>query len=136
METTFDIAKSRVAQFQDPTIDPVMVDHRAAMNCFDCETFLQKGIDAIRWLGLAEQHVISQHKHGELAFDGFQELLTANYLAIIERSEVAKNWINACHERGYDVANVTEFYSSLESAEDWLEQHYWIERSARGHSEE
>jgi hypothetical protein len=80
---------------------------------------------------------MNRHKNGgELAFDGFQELLTASYRAIVERSEVAKNWITACRERDYEVANASEFFSSLESAEDWLERHYWIERSTHGRSED
>lgn len=137
MGSTFDIAKSRVAQFQDPTIDPLMVDHQAAMNCFDCEAFVQTGIDAIRWLGLAEQAVMNQHKQGEaLVPEEFYPWLDECYNNFLRRSELAKKWISECAARGYDVANAVEFANCLETAVDWLEQRAWRNQSASVFAEE
>ena len=130
MANPLEIAKNRVAQFED-AVDPLMIDHQAAMNCFDCEAFLQTGIDAIRWLVLAEQAVMNQHKLGvTLIPKEFYPWLEGCYNNFVRRSAFAKKWISECDSRGDEVANAEEFDRCVESAEDWLEQRAWRNQSA------
>lgn len=136
MKNSLDIARDRVAQFED-AVDPLMNDHHAAMNCLDCEAFLQKGIDAIRWLRLAEQAVMSQHKLAvTLVPTEFYVWLDGAYNAFVLRSKLAQQWITDCDARGYSVANSKEFFNCLESAEDWLEQRSWRNQTSSVFTEE
>ena len=136
MANPLEIAKSRVAQFED-AVNPLMIDHQAAMNCFDCEAFIQTGIDAVCWLGLAEQAVLNQHKSGAtLVPQEFYPWLEGGYNTFLRRSEFAKQWIGECDSRGDSLAKADEFDRCVESAADWLEQRHWLKRSSRSRIED
>src|SRR3990170_60373 len=46
-------AKRHVRHYRDEQ-EKIMTEHREAMDCFDCEAFLQLGIDAFTWLTKAD----------------------------------------------------------------------------------
>lgn len=139
--TTFQIAKQRFEQYSADFDEQLMEDHAAAMDCLDCETHIQMGIDAIRWLELAEQAVIrvsSENPDFQAIHEGksLNEWLKSCYRSFLEKAEHARAWIFECESRGFEVSNRSRFESTIESAEDWLEQDDWQCRSASVYAED
>ena len=131
---TFQIAKQRFEQYSADFNEQLMEDHAAAMDCWDCEAHIQMGIDAIRWLELAERvfnQICMENSSVRPTVDGlsFGEWLSSQYRSFLARSEQAQSWIANCERQGYTVSNKQQFASTVELAEDWLEQSDWQSRT-------
>lgn len=84
--------------------------HREAMDCRDCEAFLQLGIDAFNWLVRADKLLRKAEcaNHAENAakvHNCIQTLL----IAWLETCDAANKWVREQLRRGFTVDNLDEF---------------------------
>ncbi len=95
------------------TESDVIVTHHEAMECCDCDTFLQLGIDAFDWLIRADQEIREALANGREVASGVDvdkafEVLCKGWL---HSADVAKQQISIHQYRGYDLGNLGEFES-------------------------
>lgn len=95
--------------------DELMARHLAAMDCRDCEAFLQLGIDAFHWLNRADCQTRLAVFEGRAAFDPeFDEALGNLYQMWLRPCEIAERWISVQSQRGYTPDNLAEFRECFE----------------------
>lgn len=90
--------------------DELMLRHRETMDCYDCEAFLQLGIDAFVWLTRADQCIRKAVFAGRSDYD--QEVgdtIDRLYRLWLRPCADAEKWIAKQESRGYKVGNVDEF---------------------------
>ena len=108
---TLRIARQHVERFQDEAEtrpEPFQVrDHDEAIDCFDCEAFLQLGIDAFAWIVRADETI--RHAVFSGAFEDHSHLVSLCFQAWLTPVPYANSWIAACLDRGFDVDNLDEF---------------------------
>jgi len=71
-------AKQYVENFAKDFDEQLISDHQDAIECFDCEDFIRTGVDAYRWLILADQRfrrLILERKIDEPVQEKISELL-------------------------------------------------------------
>lgn len=110
------IARRRVNGYQRES--EWMKSHREAMECLDCEAFLQLGIEAYQWLLRADQairrSVFEDAIEWPADLNGTLELLFRRWL---DPCEFARQRISVQESRGYEVANKDEFLDCCEQVE-------------------
>ncbi len=85
-------------------------NHRAAMDCFDCEAFLQLGIDAFHWLVLADETFRRAIFQGAAQYNAkTDQAIKRLFVAWLRPCQRAMQWIDLQERRGYRVANLDEF---------------------------
>lgn len=90
--------------------DDLMIRHREAIECFDCESFLQLGIDAFAWLTRADESIRKAFYVGQIEYDQEVDAAIARlYQEWLRPCIQAEKWIAAQESRGYNVSNVEEF---------------------------
>ncbi|MCE9555512.1 MAG: hypothetical protein K8T91_19365 [Planctomycetes bacterium] len=88
----------------------LMEQHGQAMECRDCESFLQLGIDAFRWLNRADEEIRSRIYKGKVQFNqDVDDAIGILYEAWLGPCDVVQQCIKKQVERGFDVENLTEF---------------------------
>ena len=105
----FRTAERHVSNYTRESSD-LMAEHREAMDCRDCEAFLQLAIEAFRWLiradldlriaageGIADYNASDDDRLRQLCRDW---LVPCAY---------AEQWIARQLERGYRIENLAEF---------------------------
>jgi hypothetical protein len=92
--------------------DEVAGAHREAMDCRDCEDFLQLGIDAFQWVMRADQVLRRATFEGKAAFDPAQAEAGIRALCALwlKPCEPANRWISLQESRGFKVDNVERFH--------------------------
>jgi hypothetical protein len=112
METdylAFRNAQKHVQSYSQESQD-VMARHAEAMDCRNCEAFLQMGIDAFEWLMRADRAFRMAVYRGEKEYDPENEKslrnLCKNWLG---PCDVAEQWIETQLTRGYEIDNLVEF---------------------------
>jgi hypothetical protein len=124
------LAHHRVHAYAEQS-DVLMRQHAEAMECRDCEVFLQRGIDANKWLRCAEESMREADKEGIFTFSQeIQDTLDALYLAWINPCEFAERWIQSLAERGYQPENRDDFRRACEETKDLLERRDWQKKAA------
>ncbi len=106
---TLSSAQKRVEEYT-ATDDHLMSEHREAMDCYDCEAFLQLGIDAFNWLRRADvavRHAVFNEVHEHEP--EFEKALEELFRAWLEPCEHARKWVSLQAEKGYQVSNAQEF---------------------------
>jgi hypothetical protein len=102
-------ARSRVRDYQDQSTD-LMKKHAEAMDCRDCEAFLQLGIDAFHWLARADEmirvNVFTSSQEYAPELDMAIATLYAEWLRPCDHAEA---WIARQEERRFRVDNLDEF---------------------------
>ncbi len=102
-------AEKHVQSYSKESQD-VMERHAEAMDCRNCEAFLQMGIDAFEWLMRADRAFRMAIFRGEKEYDAESEKslrnLCKNWLV---PCEVAEKWIETQLTRGYEIDNLAEF---------------------------
>lgn len=106
---TFQCAKQHVETYNG-TKDSLMQAHEEAMDCYDCEAFLQLGIDAFDWLVRSDlvirQAIYSeQYEHDPEIEEAIRKLAKA----WLNPYDYAMQWVNRQKERGYSVSNLKRF---------------------------
>lgn len=107
-DLTLRYAQQHVAHFRDE--DRVKRTHREAMDCCDCEAFLQLGIDAFDWLVRADTVIRQAIYRGVYAHDPQVEAVLQDlFRSWLEPCEYAEQWIQLQECRGSPVANLSKF---------------------------
>jgi hypothetical protein len=102
-------ARSHVDSFQGES-RRVMSAHREAMDCRDCEAFLQLGIDAFDWIMRVDQGYRTAvfEGHTEYSSDVDQAIRTLCE-AWLPSAIPAEKWVELQLARGYTLANLDRF---------------------------
>lgn len=111
-------ARDHVRSFSDES-EQVMKAHKQAMECLDCEAFLQMGIDAFNWLIFADE-MVRTHIHEHPKPDETNDVANRLYELFecwMKPVVVAKKLIGKHESRGFALDNVKEFEACVASAE-------------------
>lgn len=97
--------------------EELMARHAEAMDCRDCEDFLQLGIDAFRWLGRADVQYRMRVYRGVAEYDAkFEEDLAALYRLWLKPCDYALQWAEKQLRLEYRLDNLEEFKRCVEEA--------------------
>jgi hypothetical protein len=108
------MAQQHVNSF-DHEGEELIKDHHEAMDCFDCEAFLQLGIDAFHWLILADETLRRAIFSGKREFDPkIQQTIEGLFVAWLRPWKRANEWVDVQVQRGFEVANLDEFLKCSE----------------------
>lgn len=124
------LAQLCVHEYADECRD-VLKDHAEAMNCRDCEEFLQKGINAFKFLRYAEEVMRQADYRGIESFtEELRETVGKLYGAWSGPCEMAEKWITALDKEGYVPDNLKAFREACDQVQEIVEQQEWRGRSA------
>ena len=102
-------ARNRIRDYQDESTD-LMNKHAEAMDCRDCEAFLQLGIDAFRWLARADEMIRASVYGSVREYDSELDVAIATlYAEWLRPCDFAEAWIARQEERQFRVDNLEEF---------------------------
>lgn len=94
--------------------DELMSRHIEAMDCRDCEAFLQLAIDAFHWLNRADCQIRLDVFEGRAPHDpSVDEALTTLYRLWLRPCDTAERWISLQLQRGYTPDNLDEYRDSF-----------------------
>ncbi len=102
-------AKKYVKNYNDES-DALMQAHREAMDCRDCEDFLQLGIDAFHWILAADCKVRLALKDGNFEeFESQQVVLEVLARCWLQPCKYAEHWIQLQQQAGNEPDNLVLF---------------------------
>lgn len=108
MDYSLQIASNHVDRYRRRD-EKLMVEHRQAMECRDCEEFLQSGIEAFNWLAHADMTMREASVLGlEVPQDTVSALETLYRVWLLPCAH-AEEMIAKQRERGYEPSNIQEF---------------------------
>jgi hypothetical protein len=114
-------AQKHVLNYQRESSD-LMEAHQEAMDCRDCEAFLQLGIEAFRWIIRADRVSRNAVYNGVLQYDpDFDDKIAALCREWLTPCEFAEKWIAKQLERGYQIENLDEFRKCCEEMQAIVE---------------
>ncbi len=104
-------ARKHVQNFErESTAAVVMQEHHDAMECRNCEDFLQLGIDAFHWVMNADCRMRVAVSEGDVAADdSFELLLLALCSQWLVPCAFAEQWIARLEADGFKLDNAEEF---------------------------
>lgn len=115
----------RVHEYADELGD-VTSHHKDAMECRDCEDFLRKGIESARFLRIAENIFREADYRGISPFDDdLRRAVESLYIAWLNPSEFAEQWIDGLRGRGYVPDNLEAFRQTCDEMRDAVERKEW-----------
>lgn len=107
-------ARRKVADYADD-IESVMRSHYEAMDCYECETLLQAGIEAFRWLVWADELIRKAVYAEQLEFTkDIEEIFPVMFKAWLKPCPDAEKWIALQQKRGFKLDNLDEFQRCCE----------------------
>lgn len=113
-DLTLQFARKHVEHYTD-TDDKLVLASRAAMDCYDCEAFLQLGIDAFEWLMRADLVVRKAIFNETYEYDPkLEEALEALCISWTKPCEDALAWVSIQRSRGFEVSNLDKFMECCE----------------------
>ncbi|MBW3538844.1 MAG: hypothetical protein KY476_01100 [Planctomycetes bacterium] len=122
------LARHRLQEYADDA--ELMRQHAEAVECRDCEEFLQAGIDTFRFLRTAEELLREADWRGlHPMTPETREALHFLYAAWVEPCEDTKCWIRILSERGFKPDNADEFNRVSDEAHELLERSDWQRRA-------
>jgi hypothetical protein len=102
-------ASRHVRRYTNESAD-LMRRHAEAIDCRDCEDFLQLGIDAFDWLNRADESIRRAILSGRAEYDPkVERTLLVMYTRWLKPCEHAEKWIAVQEKRGFRVENVERF---------------------------
>lgn len=112
----FRAARQFVHSYQDEYKD-LMKEHREAMDCWDCQSFLQLGIDAFNWITRTDQEIRKAIHEKRAKYDQNVDLAIASlYAEWLKPREFAEEWIRLQKARDFKVENLEQFQKCCEEA--------------------
>ncbi len=106
---TLRTAQKHVKNFGDET-SGLLAEHRQALDCLECEAFLQLGIDAFHWVMRADQAFRESIADGKLEFqEQIEDALRLLCRAWLNPCALAEPWIAQQQGQGYELDNLAEF---------------------------
>lgn len=110
-------AKLYVRTYTDEQ-NKLMQEHYEAMDCLDCEAFLQLGIDAYDWISRASRHATKQFRAGTMQPTAeLRDAFDALYRSWLRSVEFARRWIAVQQARGFQLDNQGEFEQAVYAVE-------------------
>ena len=105
----FRTAEKHVRNYERESAE-LMAAHREAIDCLDCEAFLQLGIDAFAWIMRADQALRVAAADGKIEYDDkLEDGLRALCRAWLKPCPCAQQWIEQQQQRGYNLDNLDPF---------------------------
>ncbi|MDZ4818927.1 MAG: hypothetical protein SGJ20_08150 [Planctomycetota bacterium] len=102
-------ARSHIHAFTDES-EGIFPGPHQAMECHECENFLQLGIDAFNWLTRADAENRKAIFSGRIEHDSqVDDAIDALYHAWLKPCGVAEKWIASQIGRGFELDNLEEF---------------------------
>lgn len=87
-----------------------MAKHKQAMECLDCESFLQLGIDAFNWLNRADEQIRYSILKGKMEHDPqVDEAIQVLFEAWMVPCKIAHEMVKLQRERNFKLDNLDEF---------------------------
>ena len=84
--------------------------HVSAMECRDCEDFLQLGIDAFNWMIRADEQFREAIFDGRIEYDAeTDESLSLLFRTWLKPSSYAEKWAAEQTERGFTLEKIAQF---------------------------
>ena len=125
METLdLQIARKRIQGYEE---DALIRQSAEAVDCMDCEEFLNSGIQAFRWLDRAEETRREAIYQGLVEFDPtVAKAIEALYLAWLRPCTRAEQWIANVQSYGHIPNNLDEFRQCCEEVRDRVERQNWL----------
>lgn len=107
-------ARGHVDNYQTESTN-LMARHAEAMDCRDCEAFLQLGIDAFEWLMRADREYRAAMAAGQIDYNAeVDAALTELCRTWLKPCEYAQKWIALQKQRNYEIDNLAEFNNCCE----------------------
>jgi hypothetical protein len=101
--------------------DDLQSKHNEAMECRDCEDFLQLGIDAFDWLMRADTSIRTRVFRGEVPYTKeIDEALWTLLETWRTPCDFALTWAEKQKKRGFHVENLVEFQKCCREVADML----------------
>jgi hypothetical protein len=102
-------ARSFVRNYQDEYTD-WLAAHKEAMDCWNCQTFLQLGIDTFKWITRTDQEFRKDIYSGKKEFDPVvDQAIEQLYAEWLKPCEYAEHWIETQISHGFKIDNLEEF---------------------------
>jgi hypothetical protein len=115
-------AEGQVSLYIDQ-FEKLIKQHIHAMECRDCEDFLQSGIDAFKWIQRARQNYQQSIFDGQASHNiKIENQFTQLYQNWLTPCDNAEKWIKLQIDRGFYPDNLKEFRACCEEVRDLLEQ--------------
>ena len=90
--------------------EKIISDHHEAMECLDCQAFLQLGIDAFRWLVNTDELINKAIAHGIVEYNAdLESKLEELFRRWLVPCDFANDWIDVQLRRGYQPDNLKRF---------------------------
>jgi hypothetical protein len=104
--------------------DDLVRRHAEAIDCRECEDFLQLGIDAFQWLGRADRVIRSAVYRGLAEYNPSLDVALATlYAEWLRPCTLAERWIAEQEQRGFRVDNLADFRACCEEVRAIVEAH-------------
>ncbi|MGW8256122.1 MAG: hypothetical protein ACWGMZ_01420 [Thermoguttaceae bacterium] len=124
-------AMREVAAYSNQSVE-IMQQHNLAMECRDCEDFLQLGIEAFNWIQRSWQNYQQRIFDGQASHDPqVEKRFTELYRHWLETGDKVGQWIRIQTGRGYYPDNLDEFKKYCEEVRDILEQRSLLEKGKK-----
>ncbi len=94
--------------------DALIAQHQQAMECCDCEDFLESGIKAYRWLKQADETLRAAAQQGIDVSEECVPALASLYRGWLLPCEHAEQQIQLQHDRDFSVKNLDAFREACE----------------------
>lgn len=119
---TLRTAKGRIRNYNEAS-DGLMAAHREAMECRDCEAFLQLGIDAYAWLRRATKELRTSEigLSSELTVES-EAIVRSLRILWLQPCECAEEWVAIQHSRDFKVSNLEEFRDCCRKIRQMVEE--------------
>jgi hypothetical protein len=112
----FRAARQFVHSYQGEYKD-LMEEHGKAMDCWDCQSFLQLGIDAFNWITRTDQEIKKAIFEKRTEYDQNVDLAIASlYAEWLKPCEFAEQWIRLQKARDFKIDNLVQFQKCCEEA--------------------
>jgi hypothetical protein len=115
-------ARSHVHLFKDEG-DELLERHERAMDCRDCESFLQLGIDAFKWLCRADEEIRKGIFSGEVQYkEDMDSAIAALYKLWLRPCVFAEQWIRHQLQHELKIDNLAAFRECQEEVRAIVEE--------------
>ena len=119
------VAQRRVRDYTDES-DRLTAAHRDAMECRDCEEFLQHGINAYKWIKHADEFLREADYQGVAEMtQEVRDALDLLYKSWVSPCAFAERWIADTAEKGHEPDNLHSFREICEEARDVIQNREW-----------
>jgi hypothetical protein len=104
--------------------------HEKAMECFDCEDFLARGLRLFRFIESSDAKLREADALGVFNYSSeLYEAVTELYRAWLIPCDHADAWIRKMNGAGYAPGNLAEFRDTCEQVRATLEDREWLANS-------